>query len=50
MDSLCITELGVYSLEEFLEFKDKQDEEIVAEAKNGNTRAQECLISKYENL
>lgn len=50
MDSLCITELGVYSLEEFLEFKDKQDEEIVAEAKNGNTRAQECLISKYENF
>ena len=50
MDSLCITELGVYSLEEFLEFKDKQDEEIVAEAKNGNTRAQEYLISKYENF
>lgn len=50
MDSLCITELGVYGLEEFLEFKDKQDEEIVAEAKNGNTRAQEFLISKYENF
>lgn len=37
-------------MEEFLEFKDKLDEEIVAEAKNGNTRAQEYLISKYENF
>ena len=37
-------------MEEFLEFKDKLDEEIVMEAKNGNNRAQECLISKYENF
>lgn len=37
-------------MEEFLEFKDKLDEEIVMEAKNGNKRAQECLISKYENF
>lgn len=34
----------------FLEFKDKLDEEIVAQAKNGNNRAQEYLISKYENF
>ena len=35
---------------EFLEFKDRLDEEVVLEAKNGNTRAQEYLISKYENF
>ncbi|ACD22461.1 RNA polymerase sporulation sigma factor SigH [Clostridium botulinum] len=35
---------------EFLEFKDKLDEEVVLEAKNGNTRAQEYMISKYENF
>ncbi|MDR5588571.1 MULTISPECIES: RNA polymerase sporulation sigma factor SigH [Clostridium] len=35
---------------EFLEFKDKLDEEVVLEAKNGNIRAQEYLISKYENF
>lgn len=34
----------------FVEFKDKLDEEIVAQAKNGNNRAQEYLISKYENF
>ena len=34
----------------FLEFKNKIDEEIVIEAKNGNNRAQEYLISKYENF
>ncbi|NFR93682.1 RNA polymerase sporulation sigma factor SigH [Clostridium botulinum] len=32
------------------EFKDKLDEEVVLEAKNGNTRAQEYMISKYENF
>ncbi|WP_315074815.1 RNA polymerase sporulation sigma factor SigH [uncultured Clostridium sp.] len=37
-------------LKGFLDFKDKSDEEIVAEAKNGNNRAQEYLISKYENF
>lgn len=37
-------------MKEFLEFKDKLDEEIVIEAKNGNDRAQEYLISKYENF
>ncbi|WP_315081838.1 RNA polymerase sporulation sigma factor SigH [uncultured Clostridium sp.] len=35
---------------EFLEFKDKLDEEVVLEAKNGNTRAQEYMISKYKNF
>lgn len=35
---------------EFLDFKDKLDEEVVLEAKKGNTRAQEYLISKYENF
>lgn len=34
----------------FLEYKDKSDEEIVAQAKMGNNRAQEYLISKYENF
>lgn len=37
-------------MEDFLEFKDKADEEIVLEAKNENHRAQEYLISKYENF
>ncbi len=34
----------------FLDFKDRSDEELVAQAKNGNNRAQEYLISKYENF
>lgn len=34
----------------FLDFKDKSDEEIVAQAKSENNRAQEYLISKYENF
>ena len=38
------------SLKDFLDFKDKSDEEIVARAKNGENRAQEYLISKYENF
>jgi len=37
-------------LDAYLEFKDKQDEEIVMEAKAENNRAQEYLISKYENF
>lgn len=37
-------------LKGFLDFKDKSDEEIVAQAKSGNNRAQEYLISKYENF
>lgn len=38
------------SLKGFLDFKDKSDEEIVDQAKNGENRAQEYLISKYENF
>lgn len=34
----------------FLEFKDKLDEEVVMQAKAGNNRAQEYLISRYENF
>lgn len=34
----------------FVEFENKVDEEIVNEAKKGNRRAQEYLISKYENF
>lgn len=37
-------------MEVFLDFKDKLDEEIVVKAKNGDNRAQEYLISKYENF
>lgn len=37
-------------LEGFLDFKDKSDEEVVVLAKNGDDRAQEYLISKYENF
>ena len=34
----------------FIEFDDKLDEEVVYEAKKGDCRAQEYLISKYENF
>ena len=34
----------------FLDFQDKSDEEIIAQAKSGNNRAQEYLITKYENF
>lgn len=37
-------------MEAYLEFKDKPDEEIVMKAKTENNRAQEYLISKYENF
>jgi len=37
-------------LKVFLDFKDKSDEEIVAQAKSGDNRAQEYLISKYEKF
>ena len=32
------------------DYEDRLDEEVVLEAKNGNARAQEYLISKYENF
>ncbi|MGL5380188.1 RNA polymerase sporulation sigma factor SigH [Clostridium sp.] len=37
-------------MEGFVEFNGKTDEEIVSDAKNGNIRAQEYLISKYETF
>ena len=39
-----------YSDENYIEFKDKHDEEVVLEAQKGNNRAQEYLIAKYENF
>ena len=39
-----------YVGEKISSFEDKLDEEVVIEAKNGDTRAQEYLISKYENF
>ena len=44
--------MGSTRIEEslFIEFSNKIDEEIVDEAKKGNSRAQEYLISKYENF
>lgn len=39
-----------YSLSNYSEFEEKLDEEIVVEAKMGNERAQEYLITKYENF
>lgn len=34
----------------YTEFNNKSDEEVVYEAKNGNTNAEEYLIAKYENF
>lgn len=39
-----------YSEQTYREFKNKPDEEIVSEAQSGNKKAQEFLISKYENF
>lgn len=39
-----------YSAGNYSEFEEKLDEEIVLEAKDGNARAQEYLITKYENF
>lgn len=39
-----------YSKEIAVEFKEKLEEEIVIDAKNGNIRAQEYVISKYEGF
>lgn len=39
-----------YSDENYIEIKDKPDEEVVLEAQKGNNRAQEYLITKYENF
>lgn len=40
----------VYVTEQGAIFVDKLDEEVAMEAKNGNVKAQEYLISKYENF
>lgn len=37
-------------MDSFVEWEDKTDEVIAVEAKEGNKRAQEYLISKYENF
>lgn len=39
-----------YSTSLFSEFQDKSDEDVVEEAKKGNNKAQEYIISKYENF
>lgn len=39
-----------YSASLFSEFQDKSDEDVVEEAKKGNNKAQEYIISKYENF
>jgi RNA polymerase sporulation-specific sigma factor len=39
-----------FSGKSFIEYKETTEEDIVLEAKNGNTRAQEYIISKYENF
>lgn len=39
-----------YSAGNYLEFQEKLDEDVVVEAKNGNTRAQDYIIKKYENF
>lgn len=40
----------VYSQEEFSRFYNRIEEEVVMEAQNGDTRAQEYIITKYENF
>jgi len=39
-----------YPVGNYLEFQDKLDEEVVVEAKNENSRAQDYIIKKYENF
>lgn len=39
-----------YSVSIYSEFEDKSDEDIVIEAKNGNDKAQNYIITKYENF
>lgn len=39
-----------YPVGNYLEFQDKVDEEVVVEAKNENSRAQDYIIKKYENF
>lgn len=39
-----------FSERRFIEYEEKTEEYIVLQAKEGNTRAQEYIISKYENF
>ena len=39
-----------YLKENYSEFDNQLDEEVILEARNGNSRAQDYLISKYENF
>lgn len=43
-------DIRVYTVMNNSSFENKIDEEVVIEAKNGNVRAQEYLINKYENF
>lgn len=45
-----LVELRGRCLKTFTNFEDKLDEEVVIEAKRGDVRAQEYLISKYQNF
>lgn len=41
---------GIIHNDFYIEFNNKSDEEVVYEAKKGNTNAEEYLIAKYENF
>jgi RNA polymerase sporulation-specific sigma factor len=43
-------DIRAYKVNNESSFENKIDEEVVIEAKNGNVRAQEYLINKYENF
>ena len=43
-------DISAYKVNNNSSFENKIDEEVVIEAKNGNVRAQEYLITKYENF
>lgn len=43
-------DIRAYKVNNDSSFENKIDEEVVIEAKNGNVRAQEYLITKYENF
>jgi len=43
-------DIRAYKVNNNSSFENKIDEEVVIEAKNGNVRAQEYLITKYENF
>jgi len=43
-------DIRAYTVNNDSSFENKIDEEVVIEAKDGNVRAQEYLINKYENF